>query len=358
MSVLHDVNRVDLEMECGRLNTAMEIVELCLKTGLERFGKSLPPVYGVAYVYQASILREWDDLDKAEHLCKTGIQLSENLNYIELVMVNHMEMAKIYAAASRFSEADLEIKKAIHIAQESSPWSAGVILALKARFDLKNKKIAAVQKWAELFEKQMDIDRIPFQQSIEYLTYIRFCIETGKPGKAVRLLNRMIEEDKPENRNGRLLECLILKSKALHLDGRTKSAMESLKQSFLISGEQGYVRIYRDEYPAMKDLLERANQAKILPEHLKTCVDYESPDPESTEKTSSAIINDFKETFNERELSILTEMKYGKSNREIADKLFLSVNTVRWYASRLFAKLDVKRRGEAAAKAIQLKLIH
>jgi LuxR family maltose regulon positive regulatory protein len=50
-------------------------------------------------------------------------------------------------------------------------------------------------------------------------------------------------------------------------------------------------------------------------------------------------------------------MAAGLSNREIADELFLSVNTIKVYASRLYAKLGVHRRGEAAAAARELGLI-
>ena len=50
-------------------------------------------------------------------------------------------------------------------------------------------------------------------------------------------------------------------------------------------------------------------------------------------------------------------MAAGLSNREIADELYLSVNTVKVYASRLYSKLGVHRRGEAVARAQELDLL-
>ena len=47
----------------------------------------------------------------------------------------------------------------------------------------------------------------------------------------------------------------------------------------------------------------------------------------------------------------------GRSNREIADELYLSVNTIRWYASQMYAKLGVRRRSEAVALARQLGIL-
>jgi ATP/maltotriose-dependent transcriptional regulator MalT len=50
-------------------------------------------------------------------------------------------------------------------------------------------------------------------------------------------------------------------------------------------------------------------------------------------------------------------MAAGLSNQEIADKLFVSLNTVKTHSSNLFVKLDVKRRTQAIRKAKALRLI-
>ena len=48
-----------------------------------------------------------------------------------------------------------------------------------------------------------------------------------------------------------------------------------------------------------------------------------------------------------RELEILELIAQGMSNREIADKLFVSENTVKTHSSRLFDKLGARRRTQA-----------
>ncbi|MFT3845929.1 MAG: response regulator transcription factor [Lacibacter sp.] len=58
-----------------------------------------------------------------------------------------------------------------------------------------------------------------------------------------------------------------------------------------------------------------------------------------------------------RESEVLALMAEGLSNQEIADRLFLSLATVKTHSSNLFEKLDVKRRTQAVDKARQLKLI-
>ena len=58
-----------------------------------------------------------------------------------------------------------------------------------------------------------------------------------------------------------------------------------------------------------------------------------------------------------RELEILQLIARGMSNREIAEKLFVSENTVKTHSSRLLDKLDAKRRTQAVQIAKELKLI-
>jgi NarL family two-component system response regulator LiaR len=58
-----------------------------------------------------------------------------------------------------------------------------------------------------------------------------------------------------------------------------------------------------------------------------------------------------------RELEVLQLMAEGLSNQEIGEKLFVSVSTVKTHTSRLFEKMDVKRRTQAIEKAKRLSLI-
>jgi ATP/maltotriose-dependent transcriptional regulator MalT len=62
-------------------------------------------------------------------------------------------------------------------------------------------------------------------------------------------------------------------------------------------------------------------------------------------------------SITKRELEILGLISKGLSNREIADKLFVSENTVKTHSSRLFDKLSAKRRTQAVQIGKQQGLI-
>lgn len=61
--------------------------------------------------------------------------------------------------------------------------------------------------------------------------------------------------------------------------------------------------------------------------------------------------------ISKREYEVLELVARGLSNQEIADKLFVSLNTVKTHTSNLFLKLDVSRRTQAIQKAKELRLI-
>ncbi len=58
-----------------------------------------------------------------------------------------------------------------------------------------------------------------------------------------------------------------------------------------------------------------------------------------------------------REMEVLQLMAKGMSNAEIAEKLFVSLNTIKTHSSKLYEKLEIKRRTQAVEKARQLSLI-
>ncbi len=61
--------------------------------------------------------------------------------------------------------------------------------------------------------------------------------------------------------------------------------------------------------------------------------------------------------ISKREHEVLRLMAQGLSNQEIADKLFVSLNTIKTHTSNLFLKLEVKRRTQAVQRGKELRLI-
>jgi LuxR family transcriptional regulator, maltose regulon positive regulatory protein len=61
--------------------------------------------------------------------------------------------------------------------------------------------------------------------------------------------------------------------------------------------------------------------------------------------------------LSERELEVLRMIAEGHSNQEIAEKLFITVGSVKAHISHILSKLDVRSRTQAVIKAEQLYLL-
>lgn len=79
--------------------------------------------------------------------------------------------------------------------------------------------------------------------------------------------------------------------------------------------------------------------------------------PLSIFKEKNKNINEESHELSERDLVILKAISEGLTNKEIAEKLFLSDRTIEHRLSKIYKALGVKTRGEAITRAIQLKLL-
>ena len=81
------------------------------------------------------------------------------------------------------------------------------------------------------------------------------------------------------------------------------------------------------------------------------------PEEEATTNQTPQAREALIEPLSERELEVLTLIANGRSNREIADQLYLSVATVKWYLTHIYSKLGVQSRTTAIVRARQLNLL-
>jgi DNA-binding CsgD family transcriptional regulator len=95
---------------------------------------------------------------------------------------------------------------------------------------------------------------------------------------------------------------------------------------------------------------------KLAKPKIETVV-VERPIPVYIEKRMADPEQAAKMDLSRRELEVLELMAQGLSNQEIAERLFVSLNTIKTHTSRLFEKMDVKRRTQAIEKAKRLNVI-
>jgi len=86
----------------------------------------------------------------------------------------------------------------------------------------------------------------------------------------------------------------------------------------------------------------------------KKTIIVEVPIVEKFQSSEDAIV---KIGLTPRELEVLQLMAQGLSNQEIADQLFVSLNTIKTHISNVLSKLEAERRTQAIQKAKALKIL-
>jgi LuxR family maltose regulon positive regulatory protein len=213
----------------------------------------------------------------------------------------------------------------------------------RAWLALQQGQLAALESWIQ--EHGLDLEQPTPPQEALYVMAARLLVARQDYSGALALIESLLAIADAGGRGGVVIELLILKSLALQAQDKPDSALAALQRALALASQDGYVRIFVDEGEAMLRLL-RLFVARF------GATDYSARLLSAFTTKEEAL-----EILNERELGILRLLATGMSNKEIGKALFITVGTVKWHTSHIYAKLGVKNRGEAVARARELHLI-
>jgi len=176
----------------------------------------------------------------------------------------------------------------------------------------------------------------------------------GKVEEALNLLSQIYESAQAVEGLGLMIESRTSEALTCHAHGDMDRAIKALTDALAISEAKGYMRTYLDRAVPMQELLLEASGRGIMPEYTsRLLAAFDAGAGGNTAPPSQALI----EPLSKRELEILQFIAMGLSNREISERLFLALSTVKGHNRNIFEKLQVQRRTEAVARSRELGLI-
>jgi LuxR family maltose regulon positive regulatory protein len=157
------------------------------------------------------------------------------------------------------------------------------------------------------------------------------------------------------------LRIMVLQALAFHAHGEKDEAAQLLGEVLALAERGGFVRIFVDEGIPMARLLSEAAAHGIMPDYIAKLLAAFEAEGQETEKESflppARLAHPLTEPLSRRELEVLELIAQGLSNREICERLFLALDTVKGHNRRIFGKLSVQRRTEAVEKARSLNML-
>jgi LuxR family maltose regulon positive regulatory protein len=344
-----------LQYQC-RLHQALVVCRE-LMAYIESRGLSESSMNGVLHAELGEILWDLNDIDQAIELVRRGIRLSEREIDLTNLAWTHLVLVKVLYARSEFSEALRTISNLEKMAGEAQlpPWIVSRIAAWKAKMLLAQGNIDAVQIWVQERQLKTDDDVQPTRE-VEYLVLARFLLSQGNLEEAVSLLERLHESAEEGGRVTRMIEMQLILSLVLHEQGELEKVNSVLKKSLTLAQPEEHIRLFVNEGPVMAQLLNEALNRGIAKAFIpRLLAAFPIDEPMRTDlKSAEANQSELFEPLSERELEVLQLIAEGLTNREIATRLYLSLNTVKAHTRNIYSKLGVHSRMQAVARAREL----
>jgi LuxR family maltose regulon positive regulatory protein len=319
------------------------------------------------YFGMGDLLREWNELDEAERHITQGMDLTRGTLtvYAEIVTLGYTARARLQQAQGNFQGALATLSAFADLAHQRHfvPRLRARGAAVRAQLELAHSHLAAAVRWMEESGLSASDEEMSYAHEPEYLTLARVRIAQGREhptgpflSEALVLLARLLEDAEPRARMSSVIEILILHALVLEVQGERAEAFTALDRALTLAEPEGYLRLFIDEGAPMLALLRQAHMRDILPEYVahllaafaQAGVSLHLPDP-----SASPLV----EALTGREREVLQLLVDGASNREIAQRLVLSVNTVKKHVFNICGKLGVQSRTQAIAKARTLELL-
>jgi LuxR family transcriptional regulator, maltose regulon positive regulatory protein len=306
------------------------------------------PVACEAHLGLARISYEWDDLDAAQMHGQQGVQLARQIENTDRFVACEVFLARlklaqgdVAGAASILAEAGQSVRQ--HNFVHRMPDVAGAqVLTL-----LRQGNLEAAAQLAQTHQ-------LPISQA-------RVNLARGDPSTALAVLEPLRRQADAKGWADERLKVMVLQAVAHHAHGENNKAVHLLGDALALAEPGGFIRTFVDEGIPMARLLSEAAAHGVMPDYAaRLLVVLEAEAQMSEDKSylpSAPTAQSLTEPLSQRELEVLQLIALGLSNREISERLFLALITVKGHNRNIFRKLRVRRRTEAVARAREFGLL-
>jgi LuxR family maltose regulon positive regulatory protein len=222
-------------------------------------------------------------------------------------------------------------------------------------------RLRVVEQWVEARGLRVDGPIASLDDEFEHLVWARLLIAQGRPDQALRLLARLLAAAEEYGRTGRAIEIRALQALAHQACGDAEQALATLEQALSLAEPGGYVRTFVDEGAPMAELLRsfRVRRCAVSAGYVDTLLDTFGPtsEIEAVPEPEPGPRRLPLEALTGREMEVLRLLNSELSGPEIAQALYVSVNTIKTHTKHIYDKLGAHSRHEAVERAHELGLI-
>jgi len=327
----------------GRPDEARRLLEHALADAELTPGPPLSTT-GDLHVGLAEVLVEHGSLAEAEEHVHAAAELGERASLIENRHRVHVARAALLRARGDLDGAVAALDQAQALLLPGYFPDVRPIPALRARVRIAQRRLDDAREWAS--EHRVYLDHGPYLGEVDRLTLARLLVaEADRLDDVVAVTERIATDAGAAGRGGSVVDAHVVRALAHHAKGDRDAAVAALGEALDRGVPRGYRRLYLDEGAGMVELLEAHGGEPAAAVLAAATRDEPAPRPPQAEGLS------------ERELEVLRLLATELTGPEIAQRLYVSLNTLRTHTRHIFAKLDVNTRRAAVRRAAERELL-
>jgi len=339
-----------MSLQHGQLNFAEEVSSQMIAQ-MERTGGAVPPIIGAIYGAFGLVYYERDRVEQARDYYLRGIQLGTYLGHHASLVYTKLNLTRLLIAERNWTDAKKNLQDARELLQAGAPgWLRPGLIAHQVQYFLETGNLPE----AEALLRQSGItpaEQVTHANDEIQLAWVRVMLKRAGQAdlrEGIELAERILTLAESGQRNRTAILASVLGALIHERLGNTRSADAWLERALVFAEPEGYIRLFIEEGLEVAAILKRLKPTNYVRSLLAA---FPGADPSgTTPRRGDGII----EPLSERELEVLRLLAQGLKYAEIAERLVVSMNTVRFHVKSIYGKLSVDKHVKAVERAREL----